>query len=335
MTPRLAISIGDVNGIGPEVILKTFGHPETFPPCRPVVFGSLACLEWYAERLGLRVTLKRVTDLQEAQEGVLAVSDDGTAFDAEAVGRPTRQSGAAAFHAFRRAAEAVRNGELDALVTAPVSKEAVTLAGVPFRGHTELLGHMCGQTPVMMLYSGCMRVVLVTTHVPLREVPALITTGNVLRVIRTSARALRSDFGKTNARIAVLALNPHAGDGGVIGWEDEEYILPSVREARAEGIDAEGPFPSDGFFSAYRHADYDVVVAMYHDQGLTPFKMRAGGHGVNVTLGLPIVRTSPDHGTAFAIAGRGEADASSMAEAVRAALEILGNRRHAQGEGER
>jgi 4-hydroxythreonine-4-phosphate dehydrogenase len=231
-------------------------------------------------------------------------------------------------HAVECAADACVSSEVEGMVTAPISKEAITLAGYRFPGHTEFLAertHAAGFT--MMLVSGGLRVALVTTHVPVRDVAGLITPEPILDKLRIVAASLERDFGIEAPTIAVLGLNPHAGDGGVIGTEEQDVIGPALEAARAEGLDVAGPFPADSFFGMRGYDRHNAVLAMYHDQGLAPFKALAMGGGVNFTAGLPIIRTSPDHGTGFDIAGEGRADAGSFREAVLLAAEMAMRRR--------
>lgn len=329
MPQPIAISIGDVNGIGPEVILKAFDRSELFDVVLPIVHGPLSAMRWYAERLGLRsVELRAVRDISEAGTGVLNVLDSGEDFDAAAIGTPTATSGRIAIAAVEAAFATVMRNEAVALVTAPLSKEAIGMAGSPFHGHTDMLAALSGQPDdvIMLLTGSNLRVGLVTVHVPLAAVAAGVTQAAVEKAIRLGHRALRQDFGLADPRIAVLALNPHAGDGGYIGDEERRHIIPAVRAAQSEGLRVDGPFAADGFFSAHNKQLYDLVLAMYHDQGLIPFKMQAMARGVNVSSGLPLVRTSPDHGTAYAIASHGLASAESMKEAVLLARSIARNR---------
>ncbi len=331
MHPVIAISIGDVYGIGPEVILRSFVRSDLFTMCRPVVFGPMATMEWYRQRIGALVELQTVASPADAVEGAISVVETGGAFDPARVGSTTAEAGTISLEAITRAYEAVRDGSAQALVTAPISKEAIILAGSPFHGHTDMLASLCGveNEVIMILSSNTMKVGLVTIHIPLVDVTAAISTDRVLATIRAGFRALRQDFGVSQPRIAVLALNPHAGDGGHLGDEEQTIIAPAIAMARSEAIAVDGPFPADGFFSAHNRDQFDMIIAMYHDQGLIPFKMQAGGRGVNISAGLPIIRTSPDHGTAHAIAGRGIASADSMREAILAARSIAVNRTRA------
>jgi 4-hydroxythreonine-4-phosphate dehydrogenase len=328
MQPTIAISLGDMYGIGPEVILKAFSRSDLFTLCRPIVYGPLSVMEWYRQKVGMLVEVRPIATPAEAADHVISVIDIPGAFDAGRIGEVNADGGAVSIAAIERAFAAVRAGEADALVTAPISKEAIALAGSTFRGHTDMLAAMCDATRdvIMILASNTMKIGLVTVHEPHRAVSALITRERILLTLRSADHALDRDFGIPDGRIAVLAVNPHAGDGGFIGDEEVRVIRPAIEEAQREGIRVEGPFPADGFFSAHNKQLYDMIIAMYHDQGLIPFKMQARGRGVNVSCGLPIVRTSPDHGTAHDIAGRGMASAESMKEAIALAQAIVVNR---------
>ncbi|MFA6233825.1 MAG: 4-hydroxythreonine-4-phosphate dehydrogenase PdxA [Bacteroidota bacterium] len=328
MLPIIAISIGDINGIGPEIILKSFDRSDLFEICRPVVFGPEAVLNHYREKFGIGVQVNRIDEISAAQEQRLNLVEVPGEFVPQEIGRPTAGSGRSCITAIEAAFAATLSGDAQALVTAPISKEAISMAGSRFRGHTDMLASMSGneEDVLMILSSNSMNVGLVTIHVPLAQVVPLITQERVERTIRQGHRAMDYDFGIADPKIAVLALNPHAGDGGVLGIEESEILQPAISAMQDEGIDVEGPFPADGFFSAHTKQIYDLIIAMYHDQGLVPFKMQARGRGVNISAGLPIVRTSPDHGTAYNIATRGIASAESMKEAIYFARTIALNR---------
>jgi 4-hydroxythreonine-4-phosphate dehydrogenase len=286
--PRIGITVGDPAGIGPEISLKAFHHPDVRSVCEPVLYGP-------------------------------AGEEDLRPF---AIGRVTAESGRAAYEAILRAVDDARSGRVDAIATAPINKEAFAAAGLPWRGHTELLAHLTGARRfAMMFYAEELRVVLATVHIALADVPRALTRERMEEVISLTAEELPR-FGLPRARIAVAGLNPHAGEHGVIGAEDEEVLRPAIARGRACGIDVDGPFPADTIFLRAMRGEFDAVVACYHDQGLIPVKMAAFGRAVNVTLGLPIIRTSVDHGTAFDIAGRGIADPSSLVAAVRLAATL-------------
>jgi 4-hydroxythreonine-4-phosphate dehydrogenase len=290
--PRVALTVGDPAGIGPEIALAAAAAPEVREVCTPVVVGP--------------ATPKALAPF--------------------ARGAVSAAAGRSAYDTLVSAVEAVQRGDVDAIATGPVSKEAFAAAGLPWKGHTDLLGHLTGAPQVaMMFYSEPLRVVLATVHVPLRDVPRLLTTPLLVTLLELTHHSL-PDFGYPSPRIAVAGLNPHAGEHGLMGDEDDAVILPAVAQCRAAGIDVVGPLPGDTVFLRAVRGEFDVVLATYHDQGLIPVKLLAFGSSVNVTLGLPIIRTSVDHGTAFDIAGQGRADASSMVSATRLAARLAATR---------
>jgi 4-hydroxythreonine-4-phosphate dehydrogenase len=314
----VAVTLGDPNGIGPEVVLKALADEEVRGRISPWIVGNAQVLSYWAERLRLGKALEGV-DVEDVGLGPRHAPVEP--------GEVTDLGGMLSMEAVARACDMCLGGDADAMVTAPISKEAIQKAGYAFPGHTEYLAARTGAAHfAMMLVSGGLRVALVTIHVPLAAVPGLVTRARTAETLETVAGSLRRDFGIGRPRLAVLGLNPHAGDGGVIGREEIEAITPAIEAARARGLDARGPFAADGFFGQRLDREFDAVVAMYHDQGLAPFKALAMGAGVNVTCGLPIVRTSPDHGTAFSIAGQGAADAGSMREALLLAAEMAARR---------
>lgn len=333
--PLLALTLGDPGGIGPEVAFDAARHAAA-DGYRPLLVGSAAVARAHAERLGGGLTIEAVTGADDLpllpRSDVLPVLDvtGGAPFEVP-WGRATADGGRLSMEAVAAAVRLCLDGRAAALVTAPISKEAIAFGGHDVPGHTEFIARMCGVTDeVMLLVAGQMRVALVTVHVPLRRVADLVTVEAVLSRRRTLDRSLRRDFGVEAPRVAVLGLNPHAGDGGVLGGEETDVIGPAIAAARAEGLVTDGPFAADGFFALHGpdgpvHGGdaYDAVLAMYHDQGLAPFKAVAFDRGVNATVGLPIVRTSPDHGTAYGIAGQGIADAASMRAACRLAVEMV------------
>ena len=332
--PLLLLTLGDPNGIGPEIALKAVQRADVQAAARVVAVGSAAVLADQSGRLGLG-RVERVASLDAARDcatGTLAVLEPEGIADEYAWGRTTAAGGAAAWSALALAVDLCLDaepgtGQAAGLVTAPLSKEAVALAGVPFPGHTDYLAERADGLAVMVLAAdldaGPLRVALQTAHVPVAAVPALVTSDAIQATALHLAASLRADLGIERPRIAVLGLNPHAGDGGVIGLEDQETVRPACDALRAAGLAADGPFPADAFFGRQTWARYDATLAMYHDQGLAPFKALAMGGGVNVTFGLSLVRTSPDHGTGFDIAGQGVADENSLAQAVLLAARIV------------
>lgn len=328
----LAITLGDAAGIGPEIIVKAFREaPEDLRGC--FVAGDAAVLRRAAAWVGgAELTLIRSPQEVPAPNTVPVLQV--AMLEGEApVGRVSAAAGRLAGRCVTWAAQAALRGEIAGLVTAPLHKEALSAAGAPydtFPGHTELLqaeaaaflGRRPSEVPVrMMLANEELRTVLVSIHVSLRAALDAVTQDNVLQTLRITHRSLTLLLGRA-PRIAVAGLNPHAGEGGLFGREEIDMIMPAMAQARAEGLDVHGPHAPDTVFMRARRGEFDVVVAMYHDQGLIPVKYLGVEHGVNVTLGLPLVRTSPDHGTAFDIAGTGQADASSLIEAVRMARRL-------------
>lgn len=322
--PFLALTMGDPASVGPEVIVKALQDRTVYDECRPVVIGDLKVLERAQAAIGEPGDLREVTDLTAAgrQVGridVLAVP--GVRVDGIAIGKLSPEAGRAAVAWLRRGAELALAGDVAGIVTAPINKEAVTLAGVPFTGHTELLAEMAGSRVAMMLATERLRVVHVSTHVSLRQACDRVRHDRILETISIAAEGCRR-LGLAHPRLAVAGLNPHAGEHGLFGSEDAEEVAPAVASARVAGIDASGPWSPDTIFYEASEGKYDCVVAMYHDQGHIAIKMTDFYGGVNITLGLPFVRTSVDHGTGFAIAGRGIANARSMRLAITLAAQM-------------
>ena len=288
--PKIALTVGDPAGIGPEIAAKAAADASVRAVCEPIMFAA------------------------PPDAGVHA-------------GKCPLPPGGAAYDTIVRAVDAAKRGDVDAIATAPVNKLAFALAGLEWKGHTDLLAHLCGTPRVaMMFHSPQLKVVLLTVHVPLNEVAAQITPELVDQTIALTAEAMAA-FGSTRPRLALAGLNPHAGEGGVIGDEDDRVLAPAVARARARGVTIDGPIPGDTVFVRASRGEFDCVIACYHDQGLIPVKLLAFGTAVNVTIGLPIIRTSVDHGTAFDIAGKGVADPGSMIAAVKLAASMASRRR--------
>ena len=329
---HIGITMGCPVGIGPEIILKYFAGREKFQNYIPVILGDINVLERCARELG--IAIKCVAwhpgdPIPADRIPVIAVS----CLDADSLqwGRPTPETGQAMADYIKTAVLLIQDGFLDGMATCPISKNALREAGYSFPGHTEMLADLTGSPcPVMMMAGSRLRITLVTIHCPLAAVPAQITEASVLRLIRVTHQGLLLDFTIKMPRIAVAGLNPHGGEHGLFGNEESLQIEPAIERARREGIKAEGPFPPDTVFLKAAAGNYDAVVCMYHDQGLIPFKILHFNDGVNVTLGLPVVRTSVDHGTAYDIAGQGQADPQSLAASVELAGIIAQNRRDYQ-----
>ncbi len=318
--PIIGITLGDPTGVGPEIIVKALSKRRLFQVCRPVVLGDQGVLLKTIEMLGMRTAVEVLQEIPE--EGysprkifLLAVSQLGAA--SLRFGKPDRACRLAMVRYIEEAVRRVRKGEVDAITTCPINKQAVHEAGYPFSGHTELLAHLVRASPVAMMFVGSRwKVVLVTTHLPLHKVARWITTDRVLSTIRLTAVGLMKYFGITRPKIAVLGLNPHAGEEGILGEEERREIIPALKKARSRGIEVEGPFPADSFFNLCGFSSFDAVVAMYHDQGLIPIKIFDFQGAINFTLGLPFVRTSVGHGTAYDIAGKGLANPNNLINAV-------------------
>lgn len=328
----IGISLGDITGIGPEVTLKALSAEASADDTRYLLIGDVEEVQRLNRKLALNLPLKPLTDEASCYGRFVTYDPLNQPLPTNAAaGSPEAARAAVAW--VRDGAEKCLRGELDALVTAPVNKEAIVRAGIPFVGQTEMLSQLAGTERTAMMLLGTdergrwLRVGLATTHVPLRLVSEHLTAEKIETAIELCAQACR-DLGLGRARIGVCGLNPHAGEGGKIGTEELTTIAPAVKRAQARQIDAAGPLSADAlFYYAYR-GDYDAVVAMYHDQGLGPLKMVAFEHGVNWTLGLPFIRTSPDHGTAYDIAGKGVANPSSMVAALRMAKQLAGRKKN-------
>jgi 4-hydroxythreonine-4-phosphate dehydrogenase len=326
---RVAITQGDTNGVGYEVILKVFSDPNILELCTPIIYGSPKIASYHRKALNLEVPYTIINHAEEARDGrvnLLACFDDEIKIE---MGQPSQEAGAAALKALDRAMTDYRSELYDVLVTAPINKATIQSPGFHFPGHTEYIETSVGegQKALMILMNETLRVALVTTHLPIKDIAKAITKEGIIEKATIFHKALKRDFRISSPRIAVLSLNPHAGDNGLLGSEEKDIILPAIEELADKGIQAFGPFAADGFFGSGAYDHFDGVLAMYHDQGLAPFKTIALESGVNYTAGLPIVRTSPDHGTAYDIAGKGVADENSMRQAIFTAIDVFRNRK--------
>ena len=328
MKPLLGITMGDPAGIGPEVIVKALARPLVRRLCRPVVIGSPEVLAKVAGQLKARVKIRPATVLNVATPpGVISVLDPlSELLGPFTPGRVSKETGAAQALYIKEAVRLALDRRIAGIVTAPINKEAINLAGYPYPGHTEMLAELTGAKEVgMMIVGGPLRFLFATTHVAIKDMPKLLTPERVERAIRLCHLGLTTLFGIKRPRIAVAALNPHGGEGGLFGTEEHTAIGPGVARARALGFPSVGPLPADTLIGQAARGQYDAVVAMYHDQGLIPLKLAAFGTSVNITVGLPIIRTSVDHGTAYDIVGQGKADEGSLIEAIRLAATFAGH----------
>ena len=331
MPPKIVITMGDPAGVGPEVIVKALSRPEIYKICQPIVIGDSKVLDSILEfSKGLmskgELRLNSIRDIGKARfnYGVIDIFDLGNIdMDRLKPGRVDSMCGKATFEYIKKGIEIVQTGRAKGMVTAPLCKKSMEEAGFSYPGHTELLAELTGTKDfAMMLVGGNLRVVLVTRHLPLKEVASSLSKEKVLLAIRLGVEAMRA-FGIDSPKVGVCALNPHAGEWGVLGKEEIEMIIPAIEEARKEGIVVNGPLPSDKGFYDTAGGRYDLAVAMYHDQGQIPVKLLSYTKSVNVTLGLPFVRTSPCHGTAFDIAGQNKADPQSFIEAISLAAKLV------------
>lgn len=325
---KIGISVGDINGIGLEVILKTLTNKKICDFCTPVVYGSSKVVSYHKNIVDVDFQFQILKDKNKLNLNKINIVNCWQENINISLGKATEQSGRCAFVALSAAVKDLREGYLDALVTAPINKEAMKMAGFPYPGHTEFLTHELGaKESLMFMVHEDLRIGLVTNHLPLEDVTRSITKERVSEKIEIMNQTLKMDFGFDRPTIAVLGLNPHASDNGVIGDQEEEIIRPAIIEAKKKGLMVVGPFSADGFFGSGEYKKYDGILAMFHDQGLIPFKLLSFGNGVNYTAGLSAVRTSPDHGTAYDIAGKNIADHSSFQRALFAALDIARNRK--------
>ncbi len=324
---RLGISIGDLNGIGSEVVLKTFEDSRMLDFCTPVIFASVKILSFLKKHYESTTNLHGIDTTAQILDGKINVLNVWKEPVDINFGTEEEKIGEYAIKSLKAATEALKNDEIDVLVTAPINKHSIQSETFNFPGHTDYLNQELEGNSLMFMITDTLKVGLLTDHVAVKDIADTITPELIEQKINTIHLALKQDFGISKPKIAVLGINPHSGDNGVIGKEDEEVLKPTIKKINESGILVYGPYAADSFFGSNTHKAFDAVVASYHDQGLIPFKTLSFGKGVNYTAGLNKVRTSPDHGTAFEIAGKNKADNSSFKEAVFAALKIYKNRK--------
>ena len=322
----VGISIGDVNGVGIEVILKTFEDKRMLDFCTPVLFGSSKIISSHKKILNIETNIHEINSIQQIKDGeinLLTIWKEDVMLE---IGSATKIGGQYAFKSLNEATKSLKKGEIDLLITAPINKETIQSEEFNFSGHTEFLERNLDGESLMILMNDFLRIGLITGHIPISKIAESITPELIESKVKILNNSLKQDFNINKPKIAVLGLNPHSGDNGVIGQEENELIKPTITSIHESGIFVYGPYAADGFFGSEAYKQFDGVLAMYHDQGLAPFKALTFGNGVNFTAGLSHVRTSPDHGTAFDISGKGKANSDSFKEAVFTGIKIFKNR---------
>lgn len=326
---RVGISVGDYNGIGIEIILKTFNDSRMLDFCTPIIYGSSKVFSFHKKKLELEDihfnVVKDAAQYNPKKNNLVDCCKDDVKIE---LGQSTATAGKYAYTSLKKATEDIASNKIDVLVTAPINKNNIQSEEFNFSGHTEYLAHYANEeNPLMVMVAGNLRVGLVSGHIPIKQVASTISKDLILKKLDLFTRTLIQDFGIRKPKVAVLGLNPHAGDNGYLGSEEEEIIIPAIQQANSSGILAFGPYPADGLFGSKSLYHFDGILAMYHDQGLSPFKALVFEDGVNYTAGLPIVRTSPDHGVAYDIAGKNQASESSFRQAVYLACDVFKTRR--------
>lgn len=324
---KLGISIGDINGIGCEVALKTFEDSRMLDFCTPIFFASNKTIAAHKTALNIAIEYHSIQNISEARDGKINVVNVWKEIPTIQFGEATKEAGEFAIKSLRAATEALKNGEIDVLVTAPINKNNIQSVDFNFPGHTDFLAQELEGESLMFMVTDELKIGLLTDHVAVKDAPAAINPILIRTKVRTIEKSLEMDFGVRRPKVALLGINPHSGDNGTIGHEDEDILKPVIKEMSDAGHLVFGPYAADSFFGSDSYKNFDAILAAYHDQGLIPFKTLSFGKGVNYTAGLGKVRTSPDHGTAYEIAGKGEADHNSFKEAVFSALSIFKNRK--------
>ncbi len=327
-TIKVGISQGDVNGIGYEVIMKTLLDPRILEMCTPIVYGSPKVAAYHRKALDINnLSFQHIRSAKDAhfrKAHIINCIDDNLRVE---LGKSTQAAGEASYMALERACSDLQHGDIDVLITAPINKDNIQSDIFNFPGHTEYLAQLFNaEDYAMLMVSETMKMGVVTTHLPISKVAENLSKEIILSKIRIIAKSLQQDFSISKPRIAVFGLNPHAGDNGLLGDEEKEIIIPAIEQAKKEGIIALGPYPADGFFGSEDYRKFDAILAMYHDQGLIPFKLASFERGVNYTAGLPVIRTSPSHGTAYSLAGENVASPESFRQALYLAIDIYKNR---------
>lgn len=324
---KIGISIGDINGVGMEIIMKTFMDSRMLDFCTPIVYGSTKLASLHKKQLGITdFSFNQIKSIKEINPKKANLLDCWKEDVNITLGESNENGGKYALISLEHATKDLFNGNIDALVTAPINKDNIQSDTFNFPGHTEYLANKFEGESLMLMTSDNLKVGIATNHIPIAAVANTLTADGIFSKLKILNNTLIKDFGNTNPRIAVLGLNPHAGDNGLIGKEEEDIIIPAINNAKSVGVNAFGPYSADGFFGSGNHKKFDAILAMYHDQGLIPFKSLSFGEGINYTAGLNIIRTSPDHGVAYEIAGKNKASESSFRSAIYLACDIYKNR---------
>ncbi|MEM9681196.1 MAG: 4-hydroxythreonine-4-phosphate dehydrogenase PdxA [Bacteroidota bacterium] len=327
---RVGISVGDLNGIGPEIILKTFEDPRSLELCTPLIFASFKVLSFFKKHHKSKINFREINHMDQIQDGKVNVVNVWKEPVKIQFGKEDQAIGKYAIKSLQAAVKALKSNHVDVLVTAPINKHNIQSEAFSFPGHTDYLAQELEGNSLMFMVTDHIKVGLLTDHVPVKDVPQHISEDLIKQKIETITTSLKQDFSISKPKIAILAINPHAGDNGVIGNEDDNILKPVIEDIKSGGSLVFGPYSADSFFGSMAYKNFDAVLASYHDQGLIPFKTIAFGEGVNFTAGLNKVRTSPDHGTAYEIAGKDKADESSFKQAVYTAIKIFRNREEYQ-----
>jgi 4-hydroxythreonine-4-phosphate dehydrogenase len=324
---KIGISVGDINGIGIEVIIKTFLDPQMMELCTPIVYGSSKTVSLYRKSLDIHdFSFNKIDDVKDANPKKANIIDCWNEEAQIDFGKSTPEAGKYAFISLEAATKDLAEGKIDAIVTAPINKDNIQSEDFKFSGHTEYLESKSTGESLMLMTSENLKIGMVTGHIPVKSIASNLTSDKIFGKIKILNKALIQDFAINSPKIAVLGLNPHAGDNGLLGTEEDEIITPAINNAKSIGLNVFGPYAADGFFGSGNYKKFDAVLAMYHDQGLIPFKSLAFGSGINFTAGLDIVRTSPDHGVAYDIAGKNIANEQSFRSAIYLAIDVVKNR---------
>lgn len=324
---KVGFTTGDMNGVGPEVLLNSLQNTELLSLCTPVIYGSLKNLNYTASHLGFDISFNKINSVEQSQDEKINVIDNFKNPPPISFGTLNKEMGAAAFESIKNGIKDLKEAKIDVLVTPPINKEAIHSDDFQFMGHTDYINSEINGSSTMMMVSNELRVALLTEHIPVSEVTNSITPELVENKLKALRETLIRDFQIEQPKIAILAIDPHAGDGGVIAENDKKLIVPAVKKMQDSGILVYGPFPADSFFGSTKYMKYDLIVASYHDQGLIPFKTLSFGMGVNYTSGLDRIRTSPDHGTAYSIAGKGVASKDSFLSSIYLAIDVYRRRK--------